>query len=69
MAIAHASVRREFRTTVSSEMQIFVRIVNGFKLLTFLTNSTALIVERVLYLSLLSVLMSSSFFWLKGRLI
>ena len=69
MTIAHASVRREFRTTVSSEMQIFVRIVNGFKLLTFLTNGTALIVERVLYLSLLSVLMSSSFFWLKGRLI
>ena len=69
MTIAHASVRREFRTTASSEMEIFVRIVNGFQLLTFLTNSIALIVERVLYLSLLSVLMSSSFFWLKGRLI
>ena len=67
-AIVHASVSGGFRASATFEAEIFVRISNGFWLRTFVTESTIFVVERILYLLLLSVLMSSSIFWHKRSL-
>ena len=66
MTIVHISVRGELRTPATSEMEIFLTIVNDFQLQTFVTKSIVLVVERIRYPSLLSVLMSSNIFMHKS---
>ena len=69
MTIVHALVRGGFRILSTSEVVIFLRIVDGFQLLNFITKSITLAVERILYPPLLSVLMSNSILRHKSSLV
>ena len=62
MTNVHVSVRAGFRTPDTSKVEIFVETGNAFHLLTFVLKSTVLVVEKILYPPLLSVLMPSSIF-------
>ena len=62
MKLVHVSVRDGFKTT---EEDIFLGIIDDLKLFTFVTKSIVLVVERIQYPSLLSVLLSSNIFKLK----
>ena len=63
------SVRDGFRTPATFGLVIFFRIVDSFQLLIFVTNIIILAVERILYLSLLIVVMSSNIFRQKSSLV
>ena len=69
MTFVHVSDGGGFRTPATSELEIYLRIVDGFQLLTFVKKSIVLVVERILHPTLLSVLMSSSIFRHKSRLV
>ena len=69
MTIVHVSVGSGFRTPATSKVKIFVKTISGFQLLTFVTKSTLLVVEKILYPPLFSVLMPSSIFRHKTSLV
>lgn len=62
MAIVHVLARRGPGTHTTSEVKIFVKTVNSFQVLTSVIKSTILVVEKIVYPPLLSVLLSSSIF-------
>ena len=66
MKLVHVSVRDGFKTT---EEDIFLGIIDDLKLFTFVTKSIVLVVERIQYPSLLSVLLSSNIFKHKNSLV
>ena len=69
MTFVRLSVRDEFTTPDTSEVEIYLRIVDAFQLITFVTNSTVLVAERIQYPPLLSAVLSSSIFRHKSSLV